>query len=85
MTGWPSSAIRFLFRLTTSTTASRNARSRSRSGPEQARADIAELTGLFETGDLRATTESRLTLTEAARAHQLLEDRAVLGRIVLTA
>jgi hypothetical protein len=28
-------------------------------------------------------TETRLTLSEAARAHQLLEDRAVLGRILL--
>jgi NADPH:quinone reductase len=53
--------------------------------PEQARADIAELTRLFESGDLRATAETRLALTEAARAHQLLEDRAVLGRIMLTA
>jgi NADPH:quinone reductase len=52
--------------------------------PEQARADIAELTGLFEAGDLRAAAETRLALTEAAGAHQLLEDRAVLGRIVLT-
>jgi NADPH:quinone reductase len=52
--------------------------------PEQARADIAELTGLFTAGDLRAMAETRLALTEAARAHQLLEDRAVLGRILLT-
>jgi NADPH:quinone reductase len=50
--------------------------------PEQARADIAELTALFEAGDLRATTTA-LPLTDAVRAHQLLEDRAVLGRLLL--
>jgi NADPH:quinone reductase-like Zn-dependent oxidoreductase len=50
---------------------------------EQARADIRELTGLFETGDLHAAAETRLPLAEVVRAHQLLEDRAVLGRLLL--
>ncbi len=50
--------------------------------PEQARADIRTLTGLFSTGELRAVTET-LPLAEAARAHQLLEDRAVAGRLLL--
>ena len=50
----------------------------------QARADIAELTGLFLTGRLRATTETTLPLAEVAQAHQLLEDRAVIGRLLLT-
>jgi len=49
---------------------------------EQARADIAELTGLFESGSLRTITQS-IPLAEAVRAHQLLEDRAVPGRIIL--
>jgi NADPH:quinone reductase-like Zn-dependent oxidoreductase len=50
--------------------------------PEQARADIAELAGLFATDGLRAV-ETRLPLTEAVQAHRLLEDRAVLGRLIL--
>ena len=50
--------------------------------PERARADIAELTGLFRTGRLRigATT---LPLAEAVQAHRLLEDRTVVGRLIL--
>jgi NADPH:quinone reductase-like Zn-dependent oxidoreductase len=51
--------------------------------PEQARAAIAELTGLFETGRLRAATETMLPLGEAVQAHRLLEDRTVLGRLLL--
>ena len=51
--------------------------------PEQARADIAELTGLFETGRLRAAAETKVPLAEAVQAHRLLEDRTVLGRLVL--
>ena len=51
--------------------------------PAQARADIAELTGLFTTGRLRATADTRLPLADVARAHCLLEDRAVIGRLLL--
>jgi NADPH2:quinone reductase len=51
--------------------------------PERARAGIAELTGLLADGRLRAVTGTRLPLAEAAQAHRLLEDRAVLGRLVL--
>jgi NADPH2:quinone reductase len=51
--------------------------------PEQARAAIAELTGLFETGRLRAATETTLPLAEAVQAHRLLEHRTVLGRLLL--
>jgi NADPH2:quinone reductase len=50
--------------------------------PEQARADITELTGLFAAADLRAV-ETRLPLAEVVQAHRLLGDRAVLGRLVL--
>jgi len=48
----------------------------------QARADIAELTQLLADGELRAATTT-LPLADIARAHRLLEDRAVPGRIVL--
>ena len=48
----------------------------------QARADIAELTRLLAGGELRAATIT-LPLADVARAHRLLEDRAIPGRIVL--
>lgn len=51
--------------------------------PGQARADIAELTALFAAGTLHAEAGARLPLAEAVHAHQLLEDRAVPGRIIL--
>ncbi len=51
--------------------------------PEQARADIAELTGLLAGGSLRAVTGTRIPLADAARAHELLEDRVVPGRLIL--
>jgi NADPH:quinone reductase len=50
--------------------------------PRQARADIAELAGLFETGELRAVTRS-LPLAEVVEAHRLLEGRAFPGRLIL--
>jgi NADPH:quinone reductase-like Zn-dependent oxidoreductase len=49
----------------------------------QARADVRELAGMFETGRLHAVAETRLPLAEVVRAHRLLEDRAVLGRLLL--
>jgi NADPH:quinone reductase len=51
--------------------------------PERARSDIVELTGLFETGKLHAAAQTTLPLDEVVQAHQLLEDRAVLGRLLL--
>jgi NADPH:quinone reductase len=50
--------------------------------PEQARADITELTGLLESGTLRAVTRA-LPLADAAEAHRLLESRNVTGRLLL--
>jgi len=51
--------------------------------PERARADIAELADSFRSGGLRAVTETTLPLAEVVRAHRLLEDRSVLGRLLL--
>jgi NADPH:quinone reductase len=51
--------------------------------PEAVRAGITELTGLFGTGELRAVTGATLPLAEVSRAHRLLEERSVLGRILL--
>ena len=51
--------------------------------PERVRSDVAEISDLLEARRLRAETQTRLPLAEAARAHRLLEDRAVPGRILL--
>jgi NADPH:quinone reductase len=50
---------------------------------EQARASIAELTGLLEAGRLHVAAGTVLPLAEVVPAHRLLEDRAVLGRLLL--
>jgi NADPH2:quinone reductase len=47
------------------------------------RAGLAELTGWFGTGKLRAVAGATLPLAEVSRAHQLLEERSVLGRLLL--
>ena len=51
--------------------------------PEAVLAGIAELTGWFGAGKLRAVTGATLPLAEVSRAHQLLEERSVLGRLLL--
>jgi len=51
--------------------------------PERARGDIAELTRLLQSGELRAVVTT-LPLAEVASAHRSFEERGVLGRVVLT-
>jgi NADPH2:quinone reductase len=51
--------------------------------PEQARAEMAEVAGYFADGRLRADVRATLPLTEAAKAHELLEDRTTIGRVLL--
>ncbi|HMD92953.1 MAG TPA: zinc-binding dehydrogenase [Trebonia sp.] len=51
--------------------------------PARARADVAELADLLAAGQLRAVTEA-LPLGEIVRAHRLLEERTVVGRLLLT-
>jgi NADPH2:quinone reductase len=53
------------------------------SRPEEATCAVEELTDHFLTGRLRTTVHTRLPLADAAKAHQLLDDRAQLGRILL--
>jgi NADPH2:quinone reductase len=53
------------------------------SRPDEARADIAEATQLIADGQLRVAHHASFPLTEAAKAHQVLDDRANLGRVVL--
>ena len=50
--------------------------------PEQARANVAEVARLLESGELRAVTKT-LPFTDIAKAHRLFEERSVLGRLVL--
>src|SRR5579859_4268306 len=51
--------------------------------PEAVLAGLAELAGWFGAGKLRAVTGATLPLAEVSRAHQLLEERSVPGRLLL--
>jgi NADPH2:quinone reductase len=51
--------------------------------PEQARADLTEVAEHAAAGRLRTIVHARLPLTEAAKAHRILEDREQLGRVLL--
>lgn len=51
--------------------------------PDEVRQAIADVAEHFMAGRLRGTIHTELPLTEAAKAHQLLDDRAQLGRILL--
>jgi NADPH:quinone reductase-like Zn-dependent oxidoreductase len=51
--------------------------------PEQAAAEVAELTAHFAAGRLRASVHTRLPLDEAVAAHRILDSRAQLGRVLL--
>ena len=51
--------------------------------PEPARAEMAEVAGYLADGRLRAGVRATLPLTEATKAHELLEDRTTNGRVLL--
>jgi NADPH:quinone reductase len=51
--------------------------------PEEARADVAEVAEHAAAGRLRTVVHARLPLTEAAKAHRILEGREQLGRVLL--
>ncbi len=51
--------------------------------PGPAAAEVAELTGHFSAGRLRASVHTRLPLDEAVAAHRILENREQLGRVLL--
>jgi NADPH:quinone reductase len=44
---------------------------------------MAEVSELFATGALTPTIAERIPLREVARAHQILDARANVGRVVL--
>jgi NADPH2:quinone reductase len=51
--------------------------------PAAVRAATTELTSLFGSGQLRAVTGATLPLAEVSQAHRRLEERSVLGRLLL--
>jgi NADPH2:quinone reductase len=51
--------------------------------PELARADVTEVAEHAAAGRLRTVVHARLPLTEAAKAHRILEGREQLGRVLL--
>ncbi|WP_030435896.1 quinone oxidoreductase family protein [Actinoplanes subtropicus] len=51
--------------------------------PDQARAEMAEVAEYFADGRLHMDVRATLPLTEAAKAHELLEDRSTIGRVLL--
>lgn len=51
--------------------------------PDWFHADLVELLHLLEQGRIKPVISRRLPLTEAAKAHQILESRGVKGKIVL--
>ena len=53
------------------------------SRPEQARAEVAEATQLIVDGKLRVARHASFSLPEAAKAHQVMDERANLGRVLL--
>jgi NADPH:quinone reductase len=52
-------------------------------GSGSSREDFEKMLGMFSTGKLKATVETTLPLADAAQAHQMIEDRKVIGKIVL--
>ena len=51
--------------------------------PERARPTSPNSPGWWRRGTLRAVTETTLPLAEVVQAHRLLEERTVLGRLLL--
>lgn len=51
--------------------------------PDDYRDTVEELTAHLVSGRLKSTVHARLPLADAARAHEIVENRAQLGRVVL--
>ncbi len=51
--------------------------------PEQFREDLTKLFGMLERREIQPTISTRLPLEQVVKAHQLLEDGGVKGRIIL--
>ncbi|WP_233521653.1 hypothetical protein [Streptomyces triticagri] len=51
--------------------------------PTEAREGIDERSALFATGRLTASVHARIPLDDAVKAHEILDARANLGRVLL--
>lgn len=51
--------------------------------PAQARAEMDELAELFATGKITSAVHATVSLEAGAEAHRLLDQRSVLGRVLL--
>ncbi|MNR52188.1 hypothetical protein D3C85_1719820 [compost metagenome] len=54
-----------------------------RQHPDWFREDVSKLMNLLASGEIDPLIYDRLPLREAAKAHQLLEESAVIGKVVL--
>jgi NADPH2:quinone reductase len=54
-----------------------------RAFPGQARADMTAIGAMFAAGEFTSVVAEQVPLTEVARAHEILDARANLGRVVL--
>ncbi|MEU4190609.1 zinc-binding dehydrogenase [Kribbella sp. NPDC026611] len=52
--------------------------------PDEARADIAEVTRRWQAGELRPVVDATYPLAEVARIHEALDARSNLGRLIAT-
>ncbi|WP_329482462.1 zinc-binding dehydrogenase [Kribbella sp. NBC_01510] len=52
--------------------------------PDEARADIAEVTRRWQSGDLRPVVHATYPLTDVVRIHETLDARTNLGRLIAT-
>jgi NADPH2:quinone reductase len=53
--------------------------------PEEARADIAEVTRLWQSGALRPAIHGTYPLTEIGTIHKILDERTHQGRLIAVA
>lgn len=51
--------------------------------PDEYRRQLAEVTAHLATGELRTEVQETVPIAEASRAHELLEDRSRVGRVLL--
>jgi alcohol dehydrogenase len=52
-------------------------------GVGSSREDFIQMLDLFSKGKLKTTVEKIMPLADAAEAHKLIEERKVIGKIVL--
>ena len=81
MSSGPPAWIQYLIQLEAVTGCDRI--ERSDAAGEGSREDLAQLLAMLQKKSIRPVVAERVPLREAARAHQLLEQASVSGKIVL--